>query len=311
MEFCEKHRPTKLKDVLGQDGVIQTLNDFGRKGQLPRAILFSGPSGVGKTTIARILAAKLKCHWTALREMNVADVRGIDAVRKIREEYTNSPHTGDVIVYIFDEAHGFTSDAQNALLKVLEDASEYAYFILCTTDPNKLLKTIRTRCTEFALKPLGPKLMTQLLDSVNDQESEVKLPEEVRDKIIQEADGSPRRALVLLHKVVGVEDEDEQLARIDTVEEEHEGYTLAKALVKPDVRWIDVTSILKKIPDLEKQAEGIRKCVISYMSTTALRNTGLAAHACRVIDYFRQNFDDSGRAGLIEACHSIIKGRED
>ncbi len=307
-ELYKKHRPVKFSQIVGQPEAVRTLVDLGRRGEIPHAIMFSGPSGVGKTTMARILRRKLKCSDHDFREMNLADLRGIDEVRKIRSRMQLAPMGGGKSrVWLLDEAHKLTSDAQHAILKLLEDTPGHVYFILCTTEPRKLIKTIHTRCTEIRLESLGDDDMRKVLVDVLGKEG-VSLTEDVTDKLVQAAEGSPRKALVLLHQVIGEEDEENQLEAIRKGDSSRDAIEVARALLK-GVRWPEMAGILKGIGSLDENAESVRWLVLSYMSTVSLNNPRQAARACEIIQEFLFNFWDSKRAGLILACHDLCSGK--
>ena len=305
-ELYKKYRPKSFREVLGQGSVIKTLTDLGRRKALPHTILFAGPSGTGKTTLARILCTKLKCSEHDVQELNCADFRGIDMVREIRNRMGSSGLGGVNRAWIIDEAHRLTADAQNAFLKILEDTPDHVWFILCTTEPEKLKKTIRTRSTELKLKSLNSKDMERLLDGVAGKEG-IELTEEVRDRIVQVADGGPRKALVLLNQIMGLGDEEEQLAAVGAGDATAQGIELARALLNPRSRWPAVASLLKKI---DEEPEQLRWMVLGYMKSVLLGGGKLASRAFDVITIFGDNFYDSKQAGLVAACYEVIEGRK-
>lgn len=197
---------------------------------------------------------------------------------------------------------------------MLEDTPSHVYFILATTDPQKLLPTIRTRATEIKLRALKAKEMAELLDQVWSEENGdsgsstglKSLNEEVRDKIVDLADGSPRKGLVLLNQVLGEGDTEKALAALAGGVSEKEGIDLARSLMNPRPSWAEVAKLLKAMPDLETQAEGIRRLVLAYMGSVALGGGKGAARAVAVIDCFRDNYFDCGKAGLIASCWEVV-----
>lgn len=305
-ELYRKHRPSSFDDMLGQAEAVKMMMDFGKRKAVPHCLLFTGPSGCGKTTMARILRTKMKCGDSDYQELNTADFRGIDMVREIRSRMGLSPMSGTVRMWLIDEAHKLTGDAQNALLKMLEDPPSHVYFILATTDPNKLLATIRTRATEIKMKALKEQDMKALLKRTSKAEVDATLDDEVCDKIVDLADGSPRKALVLLNQVLIEQDTESALAALSECIAEKQGIDLARMLLSGNVSWPSVAKVLKAIPGLETEAEGIRRLVLAYMSSVAMGGGKGAAKAVEVIDCFRLPYYDTGKAGLVLSCWDAI-----
>jgi DNA polymerase-3 subunit gamma/tau len=156
-ELYNKHRPKKFKQVKGQKEAVQVLSDMVKKRNVHHALLFTGPSGCGKTTLTRILGAKIGCASHNYKEYNVASYGGIDLVRSIEDKYKSYPMGSRSKVYVLDEAHELTRAAQEAILKILEDCPKFTYFMLCTTQPEDLIKTIQTRVMEIKVNPLDEK----------------------------------------------------------------------------------------------------------------------------------------------------------
>ena len=167
MELYKKHRPKRLKDVLGCDGIKKQIQRCPDGSHLAHSILITGPSGCGKTTIARIVAQKiLKTSDTDLMEINCADFRGIEMVRDIRSRMSLAPMGGQARTWIIDEAHQLTTQAQDAFLKILEDQPRHVYFILCTTDPSKLITTVKNRCPEWIVTKPKPAQLLEYLQAI-------------------------------------------------------------------------------------------------------------------------------------------------
>jgi len=310
-ELYRKYRPQTFKDVVGQDDAVAMLVDMGKRKAIPHCLLFTGPSGCGKTTLARIMRAKMKCGDSDYQELNTADFRGIDMVREIRNRMRLAPMSSKIRMWLIDECHQLSKDAQHAFLKMLEDPPNHVYFMLATTDPQKLLPTIRTRATEVKCRALKTKEMEELLIRIYEEECGVGMNEDVCDKIVSMADGSPRKALVLLGQVIGIDDPEKALASLSGGIAEQEAIDLARLLMQPRCSWPDVAKLLKAIEGLDVQAEGIRRVVLGYMSTVALGGGKGSAKAVDVIKCFRDDYFASGKAGLIDSCWDAVHPAQD
>ena len=302
-ELYKKHRPRRLSKVIGQDEAVKMLESKSASGNIPHSMLFTGPSGCGKTTLARIVAKLVKCGKHDLREINCADFRGIDTIREIRGRMTQAPISGESRVYIIDECHKLSNDAQNAFLKQLEDTPEHVYFMLATTEPNKVIKTIRTRCTEISVKSLTDNDIEILVKNTLKKEKK-EVSKSVIDKIVENSEGSARKALVFLDQIIDMEHEKDMKELIISSSSENAAIEIARALTKNGTTWPQMSKILKSV-DL-KDAEGIRYLILAYAKSVLL-NSG-SARAFLIIDTFKDNFYDSKEAGVVHACYSIIKG---
>jgi len=196
------------------------------------------------------------------------------------------------------------------LLKLLEDTPAHVYFFLATTDPQKLLKTIVTRCDEIKVTAMKQDKLVDLVTKVATKEG-YSLTEDVILEIAEAADGSARKALVILEQVGSLKTEAEQLAAIKTTTLNKDGaFELARALMNPTKAWADVTPLLRALKD--EEAEGVRYCVLGYARSCMIGkedkppNMKFAARAFRVIDIFSGNFYDSKQAGLAAACWEVI-----
>lgn len=303
MELYKEVRPKELSQVKGNADVIATLEKYLEKPEkFPHTILLHGPTGCGKTTIARIISDKLGCKDSEFVEINSANFRGIDTIRDISTNCQFKPIYGKVRVYLIDECHKLTNDAQNAALKLFEDTPNHVYFILCTTIPDKLIPEIKGRCQTFQVKTLNDtELMPLLRKTVRELGESV--PKEVYDAIIKSSKGHPRNALQILENVLQAPIEKRlELAKI-VFNEEVESIELSRALLKGGNNWKEVRYILNRLKD--QDVEGIRRAVLGYCSAILLNDDN--ARAGLIMDFFADNFYNSGFPGLVHACYSIIK----
>lgn len=305
-ELYLKYRPTTLKGLVGQTKSVQMLEQLVKDNKVPHALLFSGPSGIGKTSVARILKSILKCSDRDYYEINASSSRGIDTIRDIDEKMNLSPWGGPCTIYVLDECHQLTKrkggDAQSALLKMLEDTPRHVYFFLATTHPGDLLPTILTRCTKIKFNSISDKALEGLVLDVCKKEK-IKLEEEVVDKLVATAGGSARECLVLLHQIVGIEGVEDQLDCIQSSDTQAQAIALARALMNTRVKWPEVAKILKS---LEDEPETIRQMVLSYANSVLIGGKGNLDRAYLVIQAFRDNYYECGKAGLAASCYEVV-----
>ena len=303
-ELYKKHRPKLFKHIIGQAAAVEALNVMISKDKVPHTLLFAGPSGCGKTSLARIMQGKLGCGDTDFTELNAADSRGVDTIRDIRQRMHLAPMNGKCRVWLIDECHQLTKDAQTAFLKMLEDTPSHVYFMLATTEPNKLLPTILSRCTVVRVAALSAKAMTELVLSVCKREQQT-LGSTVLEQLVEVADGSPRRALVLLHQVIEMEDEDEQLNILQSADAKRQAIEIARTLMRPNATWKDLVPILKAV---DEEPETIRRMVLGYANSVMLSAGGkVVPRAYLIVTAFRDHFYDCGKAGLAAACYEVLQ----
>lgn len=262
MDLQVQHRPQTLKDFVGQDAVVKSICEDYKNKSLKHVIMFAGESGVGKTTLAYLIAKQLlKCHDHYIIEKNAADARGIDDVRQILENIANRPLVGQHKVYIIDEAHQLTKDAQNALLKPLENSkNNHVYWIFCTTNPTSIIPTIKTRCAQYNLAPLSTEEITRVLLPIVEKEK-IGLPDEVIKMIVKRANGIPREAVKLLGQLQHLTEKNDILRVLQEFETEGDEFkNLVQFLKRP---WAEIGPKLKKLYE-KKQPETIRIGLLGY-----------------------------------------------
>ena len=305
MSLHLKYRPVNLDQLEGNPTTVKSLRAVLSKPpeDIPRAWLFTGPSGCGKTTLGRIVADELGAVGNDFTEMDSADFRGIDTIREMRKRMPFSPMDPDskCRAWLLDECHQLSKDAQSALLKALEDTPKHCHLILATTDPDKLLKTIRNRCSTFTVSLLSDRQIVKLLKGICKAEKK-KTPEEALERIGRDCLGSARAAVVMLDRIIDM-DEDDMLDAIDAAaEEEAETILLCRALIT-QARWDKIADILKKIED---EPETVRRKVLGYLNAVVMGSPKKMESAYATMDAFRDNFYDSGKAGLTMACWEAI-----
>ena len=222
--LARKYRPQNFSDVIGQDHVTRTLKNAIEQGRTAHGYIFSGHRGIGKTTVARILAMALNCRssdkpvtepcgvcesCTEIRAGNSVDVieidaatnRGIDEIRELREAARYRPARDRFKIYILDEAHQITDAAFNALLKTLEEPPSHVVFMLATTQPEDIPQTIRSRCQHFSFRAVRFEEILGQLKDLGSREN-VEADEDALALLAEAGDGSIRDALSILDQAI-------------------------------------------------------------------------------------------------------------
>lgn len=303
MSLYNKYRPTTFAEIIGNEQTISVLQAVLAEGTRtrPQAYLLHGPTGCGKTTIGRIIAKELGAVGNDYREIDSADFRGIDSIREIRKQAQFMPLESSCRVWLLDECHKLTGDAMNALLKALESPPKQVYYILCTTDPQKLLATIRGRCSQFEVSPLTERQMTRLLRHTARDEGQ-DLERQVWEQIVDDSFGLPRNALQILEQVLAVSPEERLDVAIKSAETQSQTIELCRALIN-NSGWKNVSHVLNGLKDQEP--EKIRRQVLGYCQAILLKQDNVKA--AMVMEEFIEPFYNSNWPGLVFACYSVIK----
>ena len=207
-----KYRPDEFNKVIGQNHVTDTLKNSIKENKIPSALLFCGPKGVGKTTCARIYAKEINKdsielekydHAFNIFELDAASNRKIDDIRDLLEKVKIPPQIGKYKVYIIDEVHMLTKEAENAFLKTLEEPPSHIVFILATTEKNKILPTILSRCQIYDFKKISDQDSKNYLEEIIRSEGYEYEPKAI-SIIAKKAFGSLRDSLTILDRVITV-----------------------------------------------------------------------------------------------------------
>ena len=218
-----KYRPSTFEEVAGETDIIKTIKNSLKEDKMAHAYLFTGPRGVGKTTTARLIAKGLNCtkngvtdtpcnkcancidisknKFIDLIEIDAASNRGIDEIRALKDRINYQPAKGRKKVYIIDEVHMLTKEAFNALLKTLEEPPSHVIFILATTEPDKILETIISRCQRYDFKPINLKESVDHLSMIAKSE-DVTIDEMSLKLIYEKSGGSMRDAISIFEKLI-------------------------------------------------------------------------------------------------------------
>lgn len=293
-----RHRPEFLDHVIGHSSVIRSLKKI-IVDDACHAFLFGGPPGVGKTTLARLVAKALSCSKI---EIDAATHSGADHVRDLLEGLIVKPLGEDHVAVIIDEAHALSKQAFQALLKTMEEPPDWLYWFLCTSEINKVPVAIKRRCASYELRLISTALIGELLYSVCLKDKLV-IPTAIVNLCADEAQGSPGRALMNLTACLGAKDLDDARAVLRSSAGSVAAIDLARALFQ-GVDWRDLQALLRKLK--EENPESVRHVVQAYMTTILLSKPGMTQRAKIVLKAFSQPFNGSdGISPLVLAVMTV------
>ena len=291
--LARKYRPTNFNEVVGQEHIVQAISNGISQDRIHQAYIFAGTRGVGKTTLARILAKCLNCqsqenptstpcdncanceeirigrHLDFL-EVDAASKTGVDDMRDLLETVQYKPSQGRYKIYLIDEVHMLSTSSFNALLKTLEEPPAHIIFIFATTNPDKIPKTVQSRCLQLNLKTVGGPVLSGHLKKIIDLES-IPYDEESVELICNSAKGSVRDALTLLDQAIA--HGNGELKSIDVKKllgtiDDSLLISLINSVVDGDGEG--AFNHLYKIEELSPEYEAILKSIISILHKTSL-----------------------------------------
>jgi len=277
-----KYRPHSFETVVGQRHIIKTLQNALQQHKMSHAYLFCGPRGTGKTTVAKLVAKSLNCigttkvpcnqcvHCLSIQQGNHPDVieidaasnNGVDQIRDLIEKVKYAPLEGKYKIYIIDEVHMLSQGAFNALLKTLEEPPSHVVFILATTEPNKVLPTIISRCQRFDFNRVNSKDIQERIEEVLVQEK-IKFDHEATRLISQLADGGVRDALSILEQCIAYGED--QISVIQVNEIYGIATTQDKLKLLIDVLKQDVATLMSDIEAITQKHIDIKRLTNEMM----------------------------------------------
>jgi DNA polymerase III gamma/tau subunit len=272
-------RPKTLDDVIGQDPVVASLRTL-LKERVPHTFLFTGPSGTGKTTLARIIASQLGIEQSEITEIDAATHTGVDEVRELTStmQYAGFGESGKRLV-ILDECHSLTPNAWKALLKATEEPPAHVYYVFCTTDPEKVPRTIQTRAITYALKPVKDDDLADYLILVAEAEK-IDVDEDMCVLAARRADGSPRMALVYLAMLNKCESLDAAKILLEAAHDNPDVINFIRSMIEKKITWRNAMQFMRST---DMQPESVRLTVVNYLQAT-LSNTTDDKKAIRLLE---------------------------
>lgn len=303
-----KYRPKVLDDLRGMDALVASLRGVMEE-KASRAFLFHGPAGCGKTTLARIVASTYGVEAGDLREIDAASFSGIDAMREVTALANyRGLHGVGMRCIIVDECHQLSKAAWDSLLKSVEEPPEGVVWCFCTTMLSKVPKAIVTRCAEYEVPTCSREDLFNLVLDVAEDEGTPDLPDNVASAVASAADGSPRRALTLLAKVLPIKEEDDALAMLRSMDATSPDF---RAFVR-DLLSGNRRGALSYLSDLGTfDSDAVRGGVLQYVAKVALggKNAKQLDNAQAVMEAFAEPITACGT--LAPAVLAVLRATED
>lgn len=332
LALYQKYRSSSFDEVVGQEYVVRSIQNAVRENKIGHAYLFCGPRGTGKTTMARLLAKAVNCEnpqeapcgrcdnciaamngtHPDIIEINAANETHVEDIRDLIERSTLAPMMGKHKIYIVDEVHQLSSAASSALLKTLEEPPENVIFVLATTDPQKLLPTIISRCQRFDFTKLRKDQIKEHLLDIASKEN-IQLEEQASEMIAELSDGGMRDALSIMDQCASYTSDNITVDAIDRIY----GLTTAEEKVDllTDIFHKDVTSVLERISsykergiDLSRYTDGL----IDVLKETVIYKTTKNEQLLKVIspELARKVFESADLEHCMDVADTLLETKE-
>jgi len=306
-----KYRPTKFSEVHGQKDAITALQTVIKKGT-SHAFLLTGPSGVGKTTMARIAARRLGVLEGDLLEVDAASNSGVDDIRTLVDRVSYMPAFGGARAYIIDECHTLSKQAWQAVLKACEEPPEHFYWFFCTTEVGRVPNTIKTRCSCVHLNDIDRDDMIDRLEQVCDAEG-MQLDEDILGVIANSAVGSMRAALVGLAMCSKAKTKEQAASILRMAVGDKDMRDFVRALYQGQIgSWQNMMEHLNSLGEF--QPENLRIVITGYLTKVleGCKSDKKAAHILTLLSCFKDPyFGPTPRVSLYLSLGEVLYSQED
>jgi DNA polymerase-3 subunit gamma/tau len=269
MSIFVKYEPKKIDGILGNEEIKIIIEGFLNKKEIPQCYLFHGAYGCGKTLFSNLIAKELNCE-NNIYELNASNDRGIDAIRRIIENSQFKSLNNKPKAFIIDEAHQLPTLSQEALLTTLQKPPKNTYFFFCTTELNKIIKTIQSRCQKLEVEKVSKRKLYPYLIDISIKENN-EITKKVARQIVEISEGHVRDSLSILERILEFKDEEKQLKAVKEKTQENSTIIDLCRLLMKENNFSE--NIRKCLIDLQNEnPESLRKVIINYMMKAILNN---------------------------------------